>query len=203
MSKPLVEYCLEAGYALTRKIIKMIDFQNSKVTKCYKHLSGATNILVLTSNIFRDREMLKEQELGKLFYVEVADNTADENMEPVVFDKVGFLKSKILSRTRFDGAIINNTFSKLSPRFFYDLVNVVGMKLKSDGILFFSLPEERGLLKLFSGEDIRGRSGDRIDEFTIEFILKNTGYEIISKGIWDRIEKVKECRYAAGAASPY
>lgn len=190
VSKPLVEYCIQPQYAADKKkIIELVNIQNSKITNVIKtNLSGATNILVLTSNIFRDREMLEEQDLGKLFFVEVEDNIEKSDKEFGMFDKVGFLKTKILSRTRFDGVIINNTFSRLPPKFFYDLVNVIGMKLRSDGILFFSLPEDRGLLKLFSGEDSRGRSGDRIDEFTVEYILKNTGYEVLSKGDWDRLE---------------
>ncbi len=189
VSKPLVEYCIRPEYAADKKkIMEIINFQNNKIVNVIKNnLSGATNILVLTSNIFRDKEILKEGDLGKLFFVEVGNIVSEREKDLGMFDKIGFLKTKILSRTRFDGVIVNNTFSKLSPKFFYDLLNVIGMKLRTDGVLFFSIPENRGILKLFSGEDISDKTGDRIDEFTIEYIFKNTGYEVISKGIWDRI----------------
>jgi hypothetical protein len=36
------------------------------------------------------------------------------------------------------------------------------------------------------------RTEDRIDDFTFEYIMKNTGFEIIEKGIWDKIEFLKE-----------
>ncbi len=62
------------------------------------------------------------------------------------------------------------------------------MKLKVDGILFFSVPEDRGILKLFNGEQKSGNTADKIDEFTFEYLLQNTGYEILSKGIWDKLE---------------
>ena len=101
---------------------------------------------------------------------------------------MAYLKSKIVTRTRFDGVIINNTFENITPKFLFDLLNVVGMKLKADGILFFSVPEDRGILKLFTGEQKSGNTADKIDEFTFEYLLQNTGYEIISKGIWDKFE---------------
>ncbi len=137
----------------------------------------------------RIRKLLKDSELGKIFYLEIASDIENPQAESGVLDKIGVLKSKILNRTRFDGVIINNAFEKISPKFFYDLLNVISLKLKIDGVLFFSIPEPRGLLKAFSNEDNTGeRAGSRIDEFTIEYIFKNTGYEVINKGVWDKIE---------------
>ena len=52
----------------------------------------------------------------------------------------------------------------------------------------FLCPENRGLLKSFAGEKTVNRTGERMDEFTTEFMFKNTGYEIVSKGTWDKIE---------------
>jgi len=111
-----------------------------------------------------------------------------QDAESAALDEIGFLKSKILSRTRFDGVIINNTFSNMTPKFFYDLLNVIAMKLRSDGILFVSIPENRGILKMLSGDIYHNRTTDRMDEFTMEYILKNTGYEIQEKGVWDKVE---------------
>jgi glycosyltransferase involved in cell wall biosynthesis len=191
VTRPLVEYCIKADYAYDKKkIIELIDLQNSKIANVIKsNFSGATNILVISSSLYEDKKLLKDSELGKIFYLEIAGNIENPQAESGVLDKIGFLKSKILNRTRFDGVIINNAFEKISPKFFYDLLNVINLKLKIDGVLFFSIPEPRGLLKAFSNEDNTGeRTGGRIDEFTIEYIFKNTGYEVINKGVWDKIE---------------
>jgi glycosyltransferase involved in cell wall biosynthesis len=191
VTKPLVEYCIRADYAYDKKkIIELIDLQNSKIANVIKsNFSGATNILVISPNLYEDKRLLKDSELGKIFYIEIASDIENPQTESGVLDKLGVLKSKILNRTRFDGVIINNAFEKISPKFFYDLLNVISLKLKIDGVLFFSIPEPRGLLKAFSNEDNAGeRAGSRIDEFTIEYIFKNTGYEVINKGVWDKIE---------------
>jgi hypothetical protein len=84
--------------------------------------------------------------LGKLYFVETADISEDNVADTIKQDVIGRLKSKILSRTRFDGVIMNNAFKNVTPKFFYDLINVVGMKLKSEGTVFFSIQENRGLL---------------------------------------------------------
>lgn len=194
VTRPLVNYCIEADYAADKKkIIELQELQNSKILNVLKsHFSGTTNVLVLTSNIYKDRSLLKEEDIGKIFYLEMDEDSTQIDAEKSVFDKVGFLKSKILSRTRFDGVVVNNTFRNIAPKFFYDLLNVISMKLKSEGVLFFSIPGDRGIMKAFSTSQLPGRTTDRIDEFTLGYILNNAGYEIIEKGIWDRLEQGPE-----------
>src|SRR4030043_55994 len=205
VTKPLINYCLEADYASDKKkIVELIDVQNSKISSIIKsNFSGATNVLVLTSNLNQDKDILKSEEIGKVFYLEVGSDQDSLKADLGILDKIGVLKSKIMSRTRFDGIIINNTFKRVNPKFFYDLLNVIGMKLKTDGILFFSVPENRGLLKSFAGEKTVDRTGERMDEFTIEFMFKNTGYEIISKGIWDKIEFIDKEKEPEGKSRNY
>lgn len=190
VTKPLIEYCLQPNFAPDKKkIFDLIDLQNNKIVNVIKsNLSGATNVLVLTANAYRDKELLKGSEIGKLFYVGVGDNSSEARPEEAVLDTVGYLKSKIVARTRFDGVIINNAFENIAPKFLFDLLNVIGMKLKTDGILFFSIPEDRGILKLFTNEYRSGTTTNKIDEFTFEYLLKNTGYEVSGKGNWDRLE---------------
>lgn len=190
VTKPLVEYCLQPKYAPDKKkIFDLIDLQNNKIVNIIKsNLSGATNVLVLSANSYHDKELLKDLEIGKLFLVDMGENTAGARSGKGAPDKIGYLKSKIVTRTRFDGVIINNTFENIEPKFLYDLLNVIGMKLKVDGILFFLVPGGRGILKLFTGEQKGGSTTGKIDEFTFEYLLQNTGYEIISKGIWDKFE---------------
>jgi len=190
VTKPLIEYCLQPNFAPDKKkIFDLINLQHNKIVNVIKsNLSGATNVLVLTANAYRDKELLKGSEIGKLFYVGVGDNTSEAIPEEAALDTVGYLKSKIVTRTRFDGVIINNAFENIAPKFLFDLLNVIGMKLKTDGILFFSIPEDRGILKLFANEYRSGTTTNKIDEFTFEYLLKNTGYEISGKGNWDRLE---------------
>ncbi len=66
VTKPLIEYCLEPDFAEDKKkIVELVGLQNSKIVNIIrKNLSGATNILVLTSNIYRDKEMLQEGGAG-------------------------------------------------------------------------------------------------------------------------------------------
>jgi glycosyltransferase involved in cell wall biosynthesis len=189
VTKPLIDYCISPNYAPDKKkIIELIDLQNSKISNVIRNnFSGATNLMVITSNIYEDKELFKEEVPGKLFYLEVGDDFGSSKTDAGILDKIGFLKSKILTRTRFDGVIINNAFKNFTPKFFYDLLNVIGMKLKVDGLLFFSIPEDRGILKSFSGERQVSKTQDRIDEFTIEYIFNNTGYEIVTKGTWDKL----------------
>ncbi len=189
VTKNLVKYCLDPQYASDKKkTVEMVDLQNSKISNIIrKNFSGTSNILVLTSNIYRDREIVKEDELGKIFYIEIDATKGDSRWSSGIFDNIGFVKSRILSRTRFDGVIINNTFKDITPKFFYDLLNVIDLKLKPDGIIFFSIPEERGLAKILGGEGFPGDVGARIDEFTIEYLFKNSGYEVIDRGVWDKV----------------
>jgi len=190
VTKPLVDYCTAPEYAADKKkMMELIDLQNSKITNILKeNLSGSTNTLVFTQNIFRDKEILKGRSFGKIFYIEVNDKESEEDELKSGLDKIGLLKSRMMGRTRFDGVIVNNAFKKITPKFFYDLLNIIGMKLKSEGILFLSIPDERGLVKAFGQESQQDRAATRIDEFTLEYILLNTGYELIEKGIWDNIE---------------
>jgi len=72
------------------------------------------------------------------------------------------------------------------------------MKLKVDGILFFSVPEDRGILKLITGEQKSSNTSAKIDEFTFEYLLQNTGYEVLCKGTWDRFETDEEKIFEPG-----
>ncbi|MBM3711959.1 MAG: glycosyltransferase family 4 protein [Actinobacteria bacterium] len=210
VTKPLIDYCISPDYAPDKKkVIELIELQNSKIVNVIRNnFSGATNLLIITSNVYQDKELFKEEVPGKLFYLEVGDVFESLKKDTVSTDAVGFLKSKIFSRTRFDGIIINNAFESITPKFFYDLLNVLGMKLKVDGLIFFSIPEDRGILKSFSGEKQVSKSQDRIDEFTIEYIFNTTGYEIVTKGTWDKIlfskkDSVEEAKRFDQAAELY
>jgi len=189
VTRPLVKYCIEADYANDKKkIIELIDFQNSRISNTIKkNFEEATNILVLTSNKYKDMEMLSKCDLGKLFFLEVDENVDKQKVEDKILDKIGILKSKIIERTKFDGIIVNNVFSKITPKFFYDIINVLGAKLKTDGLLFFSMPENRGLLKVIGEGKAEDNTGSKIDGFTIEYILRNTDFEIIDKGDWNKV----------------
>ena len=189
VTRPLVKYCIEADYANDKKkIIELIDLQNSRISNVIKkNFEEATNVLVLTSNKYKDMEMLSKCDLGKLFFLEVDENVDKQKVEDKILDKVGILKSKIIERTKFDGIIVNNVFSKITPKFFHDMINVLGAKLKTDGLLFFSMPENRGLLKVIGEGKIEDNAGSKIDGFTIEYILKNADFEIIDKGDWDKV----------------
>lgn len=189
-TRPLVKYCVNSYYAVDkRKIIELIDLQNSKISKIIKNnFEGCSNVLKITSNKYRDEKIIDKSDVGKIFCLEVDDDFVSLEDEGSNLDEIGILKSKITQRAKFDGIIVNNAFSKITPKFFYDLTNVLASKLKRDGLLFFSIPEKRGFYKLFGEGKKNNRSSARIDDFTIEFILKNAGFEIIDKGIWDKIE---------------
>lgn len=203
VTKPLVEYCVNAEYAVDKKmIIDFINLQNNKISNVVKnHFSGTTNVLALTSNIYFDKEIFKEKNFGKIYFIEVQDLPKERQEQGLNVDDIGLLKSKILARTKFDGVIINNAFKNITPKFLYDLLNVISLRLKSDGVIFVSVPESRGLQKVFSKKDYYDRTSDRIDEFTFEYILKNTGYEIIEKGVWDKFEILKEDEFASRFAN--
>jgi hypothetical protein len=126
--------------------------------------------------------------VGRIFWVEMDVDLMTAEDEKKELDEIGLLKSKITERTKYEAIILNNVFYKISPKFFYDLVNVLASKLRKDGLLFFSIPEKRGLYKVLGEGKMRSRSSVRIDDFTIEYILKNAGFEIKDKGIWDEIE---------------
>jgi len=191
VSKPLVEYCMEPWHAQDKKkIFDLIKLQNSKVKNLLKsHFRGSTNVLAITANEAKDRDLFDDVDLGKIFYLETGSDFKTSQIEGKNTDRVGLLKSRILQRTKFDGVIVNNAFDNITAKFFYDLLNVLNMKLKEDGVLFFSLAEKRGLSSMLKGKDLLDRAEARIDEFTIEYILANTGFEVLKKGVWDKIEK--------------
>ena len=190
VTRPLVEYCVNADYAIDKKkIMWLVDLQNSKFANIIrKNFEDATNVLLITTNKYKDMHLFSKEYPGKVFYLEIDESIGKQKVGDTVLDKVGILKSKIIKRTKFDGIIVNDVFSKITPKFFYDLVNVLKMRLRSEGLLFFSIPEERGLSKIFSGGMVVDRTEDRIDDFMIEYILKNAEFQIIDKGIWDKIE---------------
>ena len=188
--RPLVEYCVNADYAIDKKkIMWLVDLQNSKVANIIrKNFEDSTNVLLITTNKYKDMHLFSKEYPGKVFYLEIDGSTDKQKVGNTVLDKVEILKSKIIKRTKFDGIIVNDAFSKITPKFFYDLVNVLKMKLKREGLLFFSIPEERGLSRIFSSGRMVDRTENRIDDFMIEYILKNAEFQIIGKGIWDKIE---------------
>ncbi|MDZ7836819.1 MAG: hypothetical protein U5N58_02140 [Actinomycetota bacterium] len=116
--RPIIEYCEKAEYARDKKqIMKMIDEQNSKMGKVLKNNFGhSNNILAITSEKYEDKQMLDEKALGKIFYLKVQD--VAEGQEDDKLDTFGLLKSKISSRTKFDGIIVNNAFENITPKFF-------------------------------------------------------------------------------------
>jgi len=201
VTKPLVNYCSMPQYSADKEnIMDMIALQNSKIINILdKNLSGSTNTLVFTANILRDRELIKGKSFGKIFYIETTDEDTKAEQEKSELDSIGYLKSKIIARTRFDAVIMNNAFYYITPKFFYDLLNIVGMKLKTDGVLFLSVPEEKGISKAFGPQKYADRTGARIDEFTLEYILQNTGYEIVDKGVWDKLEPFSDYAVTKGA----
>ena len=193
VTRPLVKYCADPYYAFDkRKIIELIDLQNSKISKIIKkNFEGCANVLKITSNKNRDEEIINKNDVGRIFDLEIDEDSVTGEAEVNLLDEVGALKSRIMQRTKFDGIIVNNAFSKISSKFFYDLTNVLASKLKREGLLFFSIPEKRGLYKLLGEGKKIDRVGMGIDDFTIEFILKNAGFEIIDKGVWNKIEFVQ------------
>jgi len=190
VSRPLVKYCINADYAVDKKkIMWMIDLQNSKIsTIVRKNFEDATNVLVLTNNKYKDTQLFGEKHLGKVSYLEVDESIDKQKVGHEILDKVGLIKSKMSKRYKFDGIIVRDAFSEITPKFFYDLINVLSAKLKSEGMLFFMMPEARGLSSAFGGERIASRRDSTIDDFTIEYILKNADFQVMDKGIWDKIE---------------
>lgn len=188
VARPLINYCLEGDYAHDkREIISLIDKQNSKTAKILEeNFGGSTNILALTSHKHEDKKFLDSNEFGKVFFIEVDDSL---KAEAKTQDIIGTLKSKISSRTKFDGIIVNNAFEEMTPKFFYDLVNILNAKLKSEGLFFISIPEQKGLAAYFRKGETPDTTRNMIDDFMAEYILGHADFEIIEKGM---LEKVKE-----------
>jgi len=189
VTRPLVRYCRNPHYAIDkRKTYELIEFQNSSLKRLIKErFEGCTNVLMITRNKLADKSIVQNGDVGKVFYLEVGDAryTGRETGE---LDEIGNLKASIVQRTKFDGIIVSNAYSEVRPRFFYDLVNVLGGKLKKQGLLFISIPESRGLLQILGRGRARNRTGTRIDDFTMEYILKDSGFKILDEGDWDSVE---------------
>ncbi len=187
VTRPLVKYCLEGDYASDKKeIMALIDEQNSKTANILKeNFGGSTNILALTSDKYEDKKFLSSDEFGKVFFIEVDDGLKGQEKTQ---DIIGTLKSKISSRTKFDGIIVNNAFEEIDSKFFYDLVNILNSKLKSEGLFFISIPEQRGLATFFKKRTTPDFTKNEIDEFMVEYILKNSDFEILKKGSLKKVE---------------
>ena len=194
VTKPLVKYCRDASYAVDKKkIYDLIEFQNSRLSNIIRdNFEGCTNVLMVTRNKLKDKDIVANGDVGKVFYLEVEEELKNSANKGGGLDEIGILKSKITQRTKFDGIIANNAFHEINPRFFYDLVNVLGSKLRKKGLFFFSIPENRGLFEMLGQGRKANKTDIRIDDFTIEYILKDLGFEILDKGIWDTIEGIEE-----------
>jgi len=190
VTRPLIKYCSAPYYSVDKKkIIELIDLQNSKVARIIKkNFEGYANILKITSTKHKNEEIVNKRDVGKIFSVDVNEYVAVSDNDDSGLDEIGLLKSKIIQRTKFDGIIVNNAFVRITPKFFYDLINVLSSKLKKDGLLFLAVPEERGLYKLLGEGSRIDRTAVRIDDFTMEFIFKDAGFTIMEKGAWDNFE---------------
>jgi hypothetical protein len=191
VTKPLVKYCRNPTYAVDKKKIhELVEFQNNRFSRIIKEkFEGSTNVLMITKNRLEDKNIVANGDVGKIFYLEVGDQEGqDEDISKL--DKIGTIKSRINQRTKFDGIIVINAFAEITPRFFYDLANVLGGKLKKGGLLFISLPENRGLLELLGHGKRRKKTDIRIDDFTIEHLFKDSGFSVLDKGVWDTVESI-------------
>ena len=190
VSKPLIQYCLNADYASDKKkLMELLNLQNRKMINVVKeNMKGITNALFITNNKFKDMQYINENELGKVFFIEAGEALKNQKKEQTDQEILLNLKNAILKRTNFDVAIINNAFSGITSKFFYDLINILNMRLKDEAILFFSIPEKKGLSQFVN---LSGKSFDdseTIDNFTIEYILKNAGFEVMEKGVYEKYD---------------
>ena len=190
VAKPLIEYCIQADYASDKKkMMEILNLQNRKMISVVKeNMEGITNALFITDNKFRDTQYIDENELGKIFFIEISEATNNKKKDQYDKEVLANLKNVIMKRTNFDVAIINNAFHGITSKFFYDFVSVLNMRLKNDGVLFFSIPERKGLSQLVN---LSGKAFDdsgTIDNFTVEYILKNIGFEIIEKGVYEKYD---------------
>jgi len=187
VAKPLVKFCTEPDYAYDKKkIIELIDQQNQKISKVLEDNFGrSNNILAITSEKYEDRHLLENRELGKIYTVQIQEMEQEQEGEEI--DLVGKLKSKISSRTKFDGIIINNAFESITAKFFHDLVNILSTKLKTEGLLFISIPETKGLADYFGRSQTQDKAKTTLDDFMAAYILKNADFEIIDQGTWKQV----------------
>jgi glycosyltransferase involved in cell wall biosynthesis len=192
VTRPLVRYCRDPHYAVDKKkTYQLVEYQNSRLKNMIKErFEGCTNILMVTRDKLSDKELVADGEVGKVFFLDL-DSQKHKERTGKDLDEIGRLKESITQRTKFDGMIISNAYQEIEPKFFHDLVNVLGEKLKRGGLLFISLPENRGLVQLLGQGKARDRTGIRIDDFTMEYILKDYGFSIIDRGDWDSIEQAE------------
>ena len=73
VTKPLVKYCVNPDHAVDKKkIIELVDLQNSKISKIIKNnFEGCANILNITSNKYRDKEVISGTSVGRVFWVNI------------------------------------------------------------------------------------------------------------------------------------
>ena len=189
-AKPLIEYCIRADYASDKKkLMEIMNLQNRKMIDVVKeNMDGITNALFITGNKFRDSQYIDEKELGKVFFIEISEDAKNKKKEQYDYEIQSNIKNAILKRTNFDVAIVNNAFVGITAKFFYEFVNIINMRLKSDGVLFISIPERKGLSKLVNLSGTSFDDSETIDNFTIEYILKNIGFEILEKGVYEKYE---------------
>ncbi|MCD4669473.1 MAG: glycosyltransferase family 4 protein [Actinomycetia bacterium] len=193
VTKPLVKYCRNPSYAVDKKKIhELVKFQNNRLGRIIKEkFEGSTNVLLITKNRLADKNIIANGDVGKIFYLEAGDPKGqDGDLDKL--DKIGTIKSRINQRTKFDGIIIMNAFTEITPRFFHDLVSVLGRKLKKGGLLFMSLPENRGLAELLRQGETRKEIDIWIDDFAIEHLFKNSGFKVLDKGTRDTVESIED-----------
>jgi glycosyltransferase involved in cell wall biosynthesis/uncharacterized protein (UPF0335 family) len=191
ITKPLIKYCRNPYFAADKEEIqKTVEFQNSRFSRIIKkEFEGTTNVLMITKDMLRDKKMVEKGDVGKIFYLEVEGLKPDKKSGDGV-DEIGMLKSRINQRTKFDGVIAMNPFDKVSPRLFYDLVSVIEKKLKKGGLLFITLPFDRGLSSQLKARDVS--SNTMVDDFTASLVFKEAGFEILDKGTHDLMEKFEQ-----------
>ncbi len=194
VAKPLADYCVKSEPASDKKnLFKIIEMQNKKMVNLVKNnIEGITSALFITDNKNRDYQYIGENELGKIFFIETNLETEKKKIDDDYQDIISGIKNSILKRTSFDAVIVNNAFQSLTPKNFYDIINIINMRLKNDGILFFSIPEKKGLSQFIN---LSGKSFDNretIDNFTAEYILKNAGFDIIEKGNYEKFDEESE-----------
>lgn len=191
VAKPLVNYCIKSEPAPDKKnFLKIIELQNKKMVSLLKeNIEGLANVLFITDNKQRDARYIEENSLGKVFFIqtgpEIENKKTDENFEKIISN----IKTAIQRRASFDAIIVNNAFQGLTSKGFFDILNILNMRLKSDGLIFFSVPEKKGLSQLvnLSGKSFDNR--ETVDDFTMEYMFKNTGFEIIEKGSYEKFDE--------------
>jgi len=193
VTRPLVSYCRNPQYSVDKdNTYELIKLQNERQRRLIQErFTGSTNVLMITRNKKEDRNLVVKKDMGNVYYFEIGNSKA-EDKDTSRLDEIGNIKAGITQRTKFDGIIIPNVFSKIKPKFFYDLMNVVSGKLKKGGLLFLSIPENKGLLQLLTNENTENETELRVDEFTIEYIFKNLGFHILDKGEWDNKKEAEK-----------